>query len=288
MDQERFFNRKNYSKLKPVAIISTDLNPDYLFLLPIVAKSWELQGFAPRLIVDCEESDYSRIRNLLFPFLSPDATIYAGYNDPDRNIKSEKNKALYSQCCRLYAAGSVTVEPETYAIISDADMFIASSFLYRDFDKVNSFGHDLTDFQEIPACYVGMKAERWLEIFGNNMADDLRKYAAPDSDEWHKAWGCDQQILTGKLKEYGFNKINFINRGIDPKNLNLPLGRWDRYGGFKKPSGEIHDVHLMRDPTSEENFNKILDMCETVYPNENWGWLDKYRSEFLKEMRHAS
>lgn len=268
--------------MKPLAIISSDGNPDYLSLLPIVCKSWEIQGFdtLPLVLID----DYQKIdstRDFLDKWITCKPQIWY----PRKDVHSRLNPSLYVQCIRLYAGAGQA--DGRYCILADADMFIASSFLSRDFDKVNAFGHDLTGFGEIPICYVGMTSQRWAEIMGEDQDQiliDLKAYGKPDSDVWHEAWGCDQQILTSKLKAYGFDQINFINRRTDPKNSGLPLGRWDRYN-WVKPQGEIHDVHLMRNPLSDENFPKIVDMCKAIYPNQNWDWLTEYRIEFLNAIK---
>lgn len=263
--------------MKPVAILSTDTNPDYLFCLPIVAKSWQLQGFDVDAIVFC--SDVNDRPLFLNRFLSQPFIAAHKYTLP-----ASQNKSILVQCIRLYTGSQF--EKGRYSIIGDVDMFIGSDFLNRDFEKLNVFGHDLTGFNEVPMCYVGMPTEKWAEIFGSihpDFRNDLEKYSKYKSDIWHEAWGADQQILTAKLKEYGFDKINFISRGTDPANHNLPLGRWDRYGGFKRPAGQVHDVHLPRQPYSDENFPKIVAMCMDLYPNEDWGWMDEYRKEFLIE-----
>lgn len=262
--------------MKPIAILTTDANPDYLFCLPIVAKSWNLQGFAVKSMIIAPNTP--PIRDFIHGYL--DDTLFAW--TPPANIKSTLNPALYVQCLRLYVTQNSKVGQ--YTILGDVDMFIASNFLYRDFDKVNVFGHDLTGFNEIPICYVGATAERWEHIMKRaDMLADLEKYSKYKSEVWHEAWGADQQILTARLKEYGHDKINFINRGIDPNNQNLPLGRWDRYGGFKKPGKIVHDVHLPRKPYSDEVFPLIVDMCKSVYPKEDWTWLESYRRNFVKQ-----
>jgi hypothetical protein len=258
--------------MKPLALISCDTNPDYLFLTPIVAKSWELQGFEVEV---CIVSDQTPIEagDLIRKYADVSVThVYS---------KAEgMNKTLKVQCYRMYRAMK---HLDRYVILTDADMFIGSSFLYRDFDKVNVFGHDLTDRNHVPICYVGATGNKWGHIMGTGgMNEDIDAYCDLTTKE--KAWGCDQDILTAKLKEYGFKNINFIDRGTDPNNLNLPLGRWDRYAGFRQPKVQVHDVHLPRDPFSDDNFKKILDMCETLYPDEPWSWVLRYRREFIKSL----
>lgn len=267
--------------MKPLAILSTDTNPDYLFCLPIVVKSWELQGFdvLPIMVNDIDE---------VF-----DASFFNKYIGSKVRVFSNStydgctNQKVYVQCARMYVTR--TRPMNQYCILGDVDMFIASSFLHRDFDKVNSFGHDLTGFQEVPMCYVGMIANKWHEVLGStNIEHDLEQHTKYKSGIWHESWGADQQILTAKLKAYGFDRINFINRGVDPSNQNLPMGRWDRYGGFKRPAGEVHDVHLPRHPWRLEPFLQIVGMCENIYPNENWSWLKGYRDDFMEQFNLIS
>jgi hypothetical protein len=259
--------------MTPVAILATNTNPDYLSCLPIVCKTWELQGYATDVTIVKSLDNQAQI----------DAAVK--YCPASANIRFENdcplpsvNNALYVQCIRLYRP--LNLADEQVFVISDIDMLIASSFLNRDFDKVNSFGWDLTGFGETPMCYISCTAGKWKGIMGNaTMQQDLDTYGQQHSEDWYKAWGCDQMILTAKLKAYGHDKINFINRGHDNNNAGLPMGRWDRYN-LKKPAGEIHDVHLMRDPLSDNNFGKLVEICQTIYPNENWSWLTEYKSEF--------
>jgi hypothetical protein len=256
-------------KMKPVAIISVNNSPDYLSLVPIVCKSWHLQGFETLVIgVGLNHEQ----KQLLIAFSN---SMYAF---PENEQLSELNPALFTQLIRIYWAAKFG--PNHYAILTDSDMFIGSSFLYRDFDKVNVFGHDLTGYEHTPICYVGMTGDKWKEVLGTEgMVKDLEKYADINASQ-HRAWTADQDILTGRLKEYGFDRINRIDRGVDKRGL--PVGRWDRYGGFKMPDGEVHDVHLLRDPLSDENFPKIVSMCNKLYPKEDWRWLFDYRKAFLK------
>lgn len=262
--------------MKPLAILSCDTNPDYLFCLPIVAKSWELQGFdvLPMVIRDKDE---------VFPLNFFD--MYLGQKlrtFSNTTFVGCTNPKVYVQCARMYVTR--TRPSSQYCIIGDADMMIGSSFLHRDFDKVNVFGHDLTGFQEIPMCYVGMTAEKWHEVLGAcDIETDLATHTKYKSEVWHEAWGADQQILTAKLKAYGFDKINFINRGTDFRNHNLPMGRWDRYGGFKRPTGQVHDVHLPRKPYEIVNTSMIGAVCDDLYPHVDWNWMMDYRNQFLKQ-----
>jgi len=266
---------------KPVAIISVNNNPDYLFTLPIVLQSWNIQGWHVEVIlVDVS----NECLNMLEYYTDHLSVYYSGAHDIPL---SKINKALFTQLARLYWPMQV-YEPydNTYCIMTDADMFIASSFLNRDFDKVNVFGHDLTGYSQIPMCYVGAPASKWHVIMDNfGMANDLRNYAKANSNDWFVAWGADQDILTAKINRYtglnSNNTINKIKRGTDALNAGLPLGRLDRHN-WQYPKGEIHDCHLMRNGWHDANYERLNEMVHTIYPKEDWGWLPAYKREFKK------
>lgn len=250
---------------KPVVILSADTNPNYLFCLPIVAKSWELQGWDYSINIE----SYKRI---------PCIDRYVDFNAVDYFLHSRYNKLLDSTNAQLGRLYTRMLDEDLTVTLSDADMFIGSDFLYKRFDLINVFGHDLTGREHIPICYVTMTGWQWREIIGDDMEDDIKKYCGANQ------WVWDQDILTAKLKAYGYEKINFIDRGTDPANHNLPLGRWDRYGGFIRPHGVIHDCHLPRQPYSDAWWPVIKEMCLSLYPAADWGWLDTYREDFIKEM----
>lgn len=259
--------------MKPIALLSCDTTPDYLALLPIVCKSWELQNFGVELAVVGFRNKQSKV---VEKYLPRDTLMC--YYEP-REIASTNSK-IYTQCIRLYM--SKNINPERYCILSDADMFIGSSFLYRDFDKLNVFGWDLTGYGQVPMCYVGMTAGQWGEVMqyeDHTLESDLEWAAERNSPDWYRAWGADQDILTKKLMAYGKEFWHQIPRGNDPRNSGLPLGRWDRHN-WQMPSGEIHDVHLMRDPFNEVNQQRIRDMVNIIYPKENWEWVEEYIKEF--------
>lgn len=273
--------------MKKVAILSSNTNPDYLTLLPLVAKSWFIQGWSCYIVI---ESDTNNDDEILKEVIAQIMLI-----DPNNQVEiiesrenKTKNDALFIQVERLYQPQKYMSRNklngnEVYFILSDADMFIASSFLNRDLDKINSFGHDLTGYGEIPMCYVGMSGDKWIELMKYDSCGivyDLENYSKSKSDIWEEAWGADQQILTFKLKDFGFDKVNFINRGHDQNNSGLPNGRLDRYN-WQYPTIEIHDCHLFRNPLSESNYPLLKEMCGKIYPSQNWDWLDTFRNNIL-------
>lgn len=268
--------------MKPIVILSATIDPDYLFCLPITAKTWELQGWEPCIGIESWKHIESVYKRLNFGEYDP-------YDHQQFKELSHLSSVTISQVIRLYQACNLLPGRENIPVcIGDVDMLIGSNFLYRDFHSINVYGHDLTGFEHIPMCYVVMTNGDWRKVmqfrgdYGSLIKEDIDKYGNLSTD--HGRWVLDQDILTAKLKAYGYDKINFINRGTDPDNHNLPIGRWDRYGGMKRPKGQVHDVHLMRKPYEQQNTEKIIEICKDLYPAEDWSWIQEYRNEFVKEM----
>lgn len=258
--------------MQKTVLLSVDNNPSYLYLLPIVCKSWQLQGWD--IIISFNQTTH---KSFLFD------TLHLIDIVPKIDVISKEsttqNKALYTQCHRLYMAQHRL--DEDYFIMSDADMFIASDFLNRDYDKVNAFGHDLTGYGQIPMCYVGMTGKNWKELMHPfDVEHDLKMFAKKDAEDFYVAWGCDQDILTGKIRTiFGYHNVNFIKRGQDPNNSGLPMGRWDRYN-WVKPTGQLHDCHLSPEGYTDGGTERLIDMCQTIYPDTDWSWVKEYKTKF--------
>jgi|GEM_PF-6930163 len=262
------------TKINKTVLLSVDNNPSYLYLLPIVCKSWQLQGWKCYINYN---NVYDKILHLICDTLDELGIINDGKYDTRQ--PTTQNKAIYAQCERMYMP--INQNNEDYFIMSDADMFIASDFLNRDYDKVNAFGHDLTGYGQIPMCYVGMTGNKWKELMHPfDVEADLKKFAKKDAEDFYVAWGCDQDILTGRLRTViGFQNVNFIKRGQDPYNEGLPMGRWDRHN-WVKPAGVIHDCHLSPEGYTDGGTERLFAMCNDIYPNESWHWIKDYQTKF--------
>ncbi len=196
-------------------IISSNGAPEYEWYLPIVKWAWNQIGWE----VVC-----------LRPFKSD---VYL--------------EATITQCIRLYAACLEMFEPDDMLMTSDADMIPLSDYWHPDPKEITSYGHDLTNFQHNPMCYIAMTAARWREVMclkDGMEATLLRDLALTNALDKNKelVWVVDQDIITGVLSQY---KVWKVNRGIEPGS-HLPLGRMDR-AGMKLPSTLI-DFHGPREP----------------------------------------
>lgn len=253
-------------------VLTVDENLSYLYLLPFICKSWQLQGWKCKIA-------FNNIKNI---DLILDTLEQLDIDFEVEFIEKQSttiNKALYTQCHRLYMAEDLP--EEGYILMSDADMFIASNFLNRDYDKVNSFGHDLTGYGQIPMCYVGMTGKKWKELMGDfDVEKDLATFARKESGDFYIAWSCDQDILTNRIRTIlGYRGVNFIKRGNDQTNSGLPIGRWDRFNWIK-PNGQIHDCHLSPEGYTDGGTERLIDMCKTIYPETNWDWILDYQTKF--------
>lgn len=266
--------------MKKYSVISSNYNIDYIFLLPIVSKFWQLIGYCPIIILINVPEKY---RDLIAKYLQNCRIVsFPGFKDIiDSTV---------SQCIRLFSTYLHFINDEDILITGDADMIVAFDF-FKEEGAIVSYGADLCDYKELPICYIKATAKNWAILIGdgerNKQIYHEMKTQLPESfksNVWLEYWTTDQKYITQRAKEYGYDKINFINRGTDPNNSNLPLGRCDRYNNMKLPQGPIHDVHLMRDPTKPENVAKIIEIASLLYPNEYWGWINEYRDEFVNSL----
>ncbi len=250
-------------------VLSTDDQIDYYSLLPLTCLSWSKLGYTPIVIqvIDLnKENSYKAFQK----YLPTETIIY-----PIASQEGVKD-CTTSQVSRLFASSFLRfhLKPTDTIILGDADMVIMKD-IFTDEGEVVCYGHDLTDRNEIPMCYVKASARTWFWMMGDNMFFNSNAY----SDDKSKYWGSDQQVLTQKLQYYGFDNIKFVDRGIDPENLNLPIGRWDRYN-WKYVPQDIIDVHMIRQPI--ENWGLIKLMAEYLFHNDNLKWMDKYYLELTQ------
>lgn len=171
--------------------------------------------------------------------------------------------ATIAQLVRLFA-NQYNFNHDDVLIIGDADMVVAKNIFTAPLPA--SYGFDLTGRSEIPMCYVEATAAQWLEMMG---ASHLSIPDKAFSETWEDYWSTDQQLLTAKAKEYGFDRITFVDRGNNNKH-GLPTGRWDRHDWSNVPD-DIIDVHMVRN-----DWPKQFEVCKRLWPGDNFGWLADY------------
>ena len=201
-------------------------------------------------------------------------------------------EATIAQCSRLYGAESFLsivdpMRPDDMVMLGDIDLIPLGDHWHPESDKVTVYNHDLTGRTEIPMCFVAAPAKLWgkfMNYSGHPSVDierDLSNYENAKSDDFYKWWGCDQQILTDRLKKYGYDKIKFIDRG--PSDLHgYARGRVDRApGGWRFDLPELIDAHMEQQTHHDEKkIARLLDLLRHVWPNEDWSWFRKYTNDF--------
>lgn len=255
------------------AVLSSDSNTDYLFLLPITCFSWARLGYTPVVyLINVPHAQTELIKRYSFG-----ATI-ENLDEPVEGISG----STMSQIVRLYACMFFDVDYDDTLITGDSDMLVVKDIFSHDVSngQIISYGFDLTGRSEIPMCYIKATTSKWRELmkWPPGIESMLGEFAdKARSPKWEDFWSVDQQLLTTRAREYGFDKITFVDRGHGSNGL--PTGRWDRHDWLKVPD-DIIDVHMLRSPMHPERWPLIKDMCKRLWPHDNWEWLEDYKREF--------
>jgi hypothetical protein len=267
--------RKKHKK-KPKVILSTDQNLDYLFYAPITCYVWEYFGFKPVLMV-LGKSEYS---DLVYRYVKK----YSNAEIIEIDSIPLYRDSTIVQFSRLYAS-CFEKNDDQYLLTGDIDMLALNSYLYRDFDKKNIFGPDLTNYYHYPICYIGMKVNDWKSLlnleygkFNENIIRDLSIEKLSKNDKFDDYWYTDQRFITNKINEYGIDKFNIIERGFENGNAAKRLDKLD--WNFQSDKDYI-DCHLFRNGWEKDNFNKTIDVIDSKIHKNN-DWIVEYWNEFIK------
>lgn len=239
------------------AILSTDNNPEYYSLLPLVCYSWRKIGYTPVILF---VTVYEDIRNTILEYCPDTLRTVLG---PHEGVKD----STIAQVQRLFEW--MNAQPDDIIITGDADMVIAKDIFTHDVSQgqIISYGYDLTGRSELPICYVKATAGKWREL--------MREFTIPEkaySERWEDFWSVDQQLLTQRANEYGMEKITFIDRGNQNKH-GLPTGRWDRHDWNHIPE-DIIDVHMKRN-----DWDAQIEVSQRLWPGEDYSFILKFRDE---------
>lgn len=243
------------------AILSTDNNPDYYSLLPLVCRSWRKIGYIPVVIF---VNVPTATRETVMSNCHPDDKWVEKF--PIDGVKD----GTTAQLARLYAYQQF--KDDDIIITGDSDMVIAKDIFAHDVSQgqVISYGFDLTGRSELPICYLKATAAKWHELIKNN--DSIHNHIPESaySDDWNRYWSTDQQLLTKRAHEYGIGRITFVDRGNQNKH-GLPTGRWDRYDWAHIPD-TIIDVHMKRN-----DWDAQYQVAERLWPGEDHSFITKFR-----------
>jgi len=229
-------------------VISTDNNPDYYQYLPIVKKAWNILGWNTLTMTiginfeDDEKNKHLSLDNL---------------NLPIRNFS-------LAQISRLWGWKSDFIKDDEIIMTSDIDMLPCTNYWNPKEKQITTYGHDLTNYEQYPMCYIAMEKSKWREVLKNkSIADVIKDYPHVYTDEdkqelfnqhsrknWKKYWFVDQEIITDYLKPHVVeNVIRFTKEGF----LRLDRCCWDETKNIEHPI----DCHLHRP------YNK--EITETIF-----------------------
>lgn len=284
--------------MKKYIVLSISENEDYIYFLPLTVWTWKQFGWEPIVLYHTTNSDqYKAMRQLT------DEVEQSEINKrfPLSSIEGIQG-ATIAQVSRLYATASLRVDhgpfmqTTDYVMLGDVDMLALSDYWKPDYSNVTVWNWDLTGFGEIPMCYVGAPAKIWKEIMAIKPEDtvnslisrDLSNYPNAKDEDFYKRWGCDQQILTARLNEYGKEKITFINRGQGTHGY--ARGRVDRgSGGWVLNQPELIDAHLRQQTHhKKDRVLELLALLKHVWPNENFDWFMEYSIRFRELTGHKN
>lgn len=265
------------------AIISTTYDDKYHFYLPITAWSWNRLGidvvcFTPIVKGRLQQKTWLSIKTYL---LNCSSVTEIGFQAP-----AEK-EATYAQCSRLYGAATPLFKDDEVLITGDIDMAVFNKEYFGGLNnsEINIVGADLVPGCQYPICYIAMPALKWRKIMdippGISHQDKLDSLLGDLDCEHFRGnyWSKDQETIYNQiwlsLDEFS---IHFRAK----PGTQFATRRADRDGWPEVIPPDIIDAHLPRPGYTPENFAKILNLFQTMYPEDDFQWMIDYRNEYIK------
>lgn len=284
--------------IKHVSLSAND-NPIYLFYLPLTCWAWNKFGWRPIISLIKEQhpskneplfdlvKKHSRHQILSQIDANESGLIYNGY-------KTE----TVAQLSRLYAA--VFINDGDYLMTGDCDLIPLSDYWKSIFTEFPSFyGWDLTEYQHMPICFIGMSRKCWLQTMEIDndyngregslhfIQRDLNKLPNAKSQDKTKRWVVDQDFITEKIN-YHWPLDKFKHLTDNPRGVyknGYPIGRVDR-SAWSHPHNVYIDCHAPHDIlTNEESRHKLFSLLKFIWPNEDFTWWIQYQKEFLELLK---
>lgn len=267
------------------AIISITHDDKYLFYLPLVVWSWNKLGYNVVVIGPDmeEETTDNRIELIIDTKWEADLQFHwVGFNAP------VNKEPTYAQCSRLYAACYRRLLPDSEILItSDIDMAVFNKeyFNVAEDGRIHVFGADLVPEKQYPMCYIAMPASLWRETMGIYLGETMQfklDELLGHLECEHFAgnyWAKDQETVYDNIWFSGFHVVKH-NRAKLP--YQFATKRADRDGWPEVIPPDIIDAHLPRPGYTEENFKKIMNLFVTMYPTEDFTWMQDYRDKYVQ------
>lgn len=281
------------------AVISSTYDSKYLYFLPIVTFCWNRLGvdvicfmpeikdffkFESGILTEIDFDNDKRVK------LINETMIHKGMKfSMPRFSAPEHKEATYAQCSRLYGACLDLPEDEVL-IVGDIDMAVFNiGWLNNPIitgSDITIFGADLVPEKQVPMCYISGNVKEWRNVFElhnktyqhclDNLLGDIEC-----ENMRGNYWGKDQQTAFEMIDKncssaYYFDRARpntqFADNRVDRDDTN-----WRAY-----VNDELIDAHLWRDGFTEQNHANIMELMRMKFPDEDFTWLENYRTEYLK------
>lgn len=283
--------------MKRYIVLSVNDNQDYLYFTPLTCWAWRKFGWEPIVFFNPTGAASNDTVKLVFKTAcEPMSSMVFNNVRKTENIEGYRSDTI-TQISRLYAACLTDIlNGRDYLMTGDIDMLPLSNYWKPEPEyRPTVWGHDLTGFGHYPICYIGMNAANWAHVMGFDLPLDYNRLIKRDLDtlpqakdpDFYKYWFSDQDLITQRLKEYGTDKINFINRG--QYSNGYAKGRVDR-GSWTLNHEQFIDAHLhhqIHHKGNEWKFVQTMELLHKIWPEEDFIWFEDYTKEFKKLTGHA-
>jgi hypothetical protein len=266
------------------AILSTTYEDLYLFYLPITAWAWNRIDIGIACFLPNRAPIEADRKMLLIAAAIEDNDISCQYHGFAADATKE---ATYAQCSRLYGAALPKIANDEVLITGDIDMAV---FNRKYFDELNDgyvhvVGTDLVPDGQYPMCYIAMPASTWRDgmwiMDGESVQKELDQLLGHLDCEHFRGnyWAKDQETAFNHISASG---LPVIKHNRAKPGTQFATRRADRDGWPEVILPDIIDAHLPRPGYTPENFAKILNLFQAMYPEDNFDWMIEYRNEYVK------
>jgi hypothetical protein len=223
--------------MKPIAIFSSDSNPDYSEFFPLVSEMWETLGFEPF---------YAQIGTEQFPLIS--------------GVES----SLQSQIVRLYAA---KLFPDRIVLTTDIDMLPFDQNYYwsklpKSDDQIVIYSSDAHEGKRYPMCYLSAYGKVLSSIVLENENETWEEFVLR-LNSLGLGWNTDELYITERIDNCSFDKVKY-NREWE---YGMAKNRLDRVY-WKMRDVSYIDAHCPR-PYSKykEEIDQLKSLIKLNYMN---------------------
>ena len=272
-----------------VAVISSDSNLEYAFLLPLTCLVWRSLDFLPMVVLTGTRDSWMSCRPLACVMshleISEPLMMFLG-NGSNQVLK----ESTFAQTSRLFGCTHESVGAGDYLLTSDADMWVLDkSWIHQrgSNDHVTSFFANAYEgayqIPRFPMCYIGAVAGVWQEIMcGNVQCQDVRQrivdlynqYGYLDNNEWNFDEALAGRMIS--LRPSWERKFLRVNR-------QQPLrDRVDRSGWSFQHGRQYRDAHLIRtnDGSQWPTIRPVFESVAIQFINQADSYVEAYKAAY--------